>query len=179
MEITNMKDLDKSQLAEAAVLLHKSLPIGWANFAEAEEEIEERLVPGNTLLAALEDGHVLGWGGILAPTYDGLVYELHPLAVRADCRGRGVGSAIVHALEEAARQQGGKTIWLGADDEKGEGETSLAGVDLFDDLPAKLAAFAPGTHQTAFYMKLGYRIIGVMPDANGQGKPDIYMGKRL
>lgn len=30
-----------------------------------------------------------------------------------------------------------------------------------------------------FYEKLGFMIVGVMPDANGIGKPDIYMAKRV
>jgi hypothetical protein len=29
------------------------------------------------------------------------------------------------------------------------------------------------------YQKLGFVIVGVMPDANGPGKPDIYMAKRV
>lgn len=71
------------------------------------------------------------------------------------------------------------TIHAGADDERDDGETSFANVDLYDDLPGKIRDFSPGTHQSAFYMKLGYKIIGVMPDANGIGKPDIFLGKRL
>jgi len=39
--------------------------------------------------------------------------------------------------------------------------------------------FSPGAHQSGFYLKLGYKLIGVMPDANGRGKPDLYFGKRL
>jgi aminoglycoside 6'-N-acetyltransferase I len=30
-----------------------------------------------------------------------------------------------------------------------------------------------------FYQKLGLVIVGVMPDANGLGKPDIYMAKQV
>lgn len=179
MKIVNMTALGEAQLAQAAALLHEGIPEGWPTFGEAAEEIVERLVPENTLLAAVEEDTVLGWGGILAPTYDGRVYELHPLVVSADVRGQGIGRALVEALEDAARQQGGVILWMGADDEREGGETSLANVDLFDDLPGKLRDFDPGTHQTAFYLRLGYQIIGVMPDANGPGKPDIYLGKRL
>jgi aminoglycoside 6'-N-acetyltransferase I len=34
-------------------------------------------------------------------------------------------------------------------------------------------------HPFLFYRKLGYVVTGVMPDANGRGRPDIYMSKRL
>lgn len=65
-------------------------------------------------------------------------------------------------------------IYAGADDEREGGETSLAYAGLFHNLPEKLEKFEPGTHQTGFYMKFGYKIIGVMPDANGIGKPDFF-----
>lgn len=179
MEIVNMASLSPAQIAEAAIILSDSLPLGWPTRDDALEEIRERLVPDNTLLAAVEGGNVLGWGGILEPGYDGRVFEIHPLAVRRDLRGRGIGREIVLALEGAARAQGGLTITLGADDEVDGGETSLANVDLYDGLPGRIARFEPGTHQSGFYLKLGYTIIGVVPDANGVGKPDIIFGKRL
>jgi len=178
MRIVNMTELNEKQLFEAADILHKSLSEGWPTLEEAQDEIRKRLIPENTLIAAVEGGTVLGFGGIL-PSYDGNMYELHPLAVREDMRKKGIGTAIVFALEDAARQKGAYTLWLGADDERENGETSLANVDLFDDLPARIKSFQAGTHQTAFYLKLGFQIIGVMPDANGKGKPDIYMGKLL
>jgi len=34
-------------------------------------------------------------------------------------------------------------------------------------------------HSYAFYQKLGFVIVGVMPAANGPGKPDIFMAKRV
>lgn len=178
MEIVDMNTLDGQGLTEAARILTDSLPLGWPGFDDAMEELRERLIPENTMLAAVSDGSVIGWGGIL-PIYDGHVFELHPLAVRADWRNKGVGKLLVAALEEAARNRDGLTMWIGADDEKPEGETSLAGVDLYDDLPSKLRDFKPGSHQTGFYLRLGYTIVGVVPDANGRGKPDIALAKKL
>lgn len=179
MQIIDMTQLSQARLAQAAQILTDSLPIGWPTLEDALGEIRERLIPENTMLAAVEDDLVLGWGGILAPTYNGNVFELHPLAVRSNLRGRGVGRAIVLALEAAAKEQGGLTIYLGADDEREGGETSLANVDLYDNLPELIKSFNPGKHQSGFYMQLGYKIIGVMPDANGYGRPDIIWGKRL
>lgn len=179
MKIISMTQLDQEQLTQAAQILTDSLPIGWPTLKDALVEVHERLIPANTMLAAVEGDAVLGWGGILAPIYDGNVFELHPLAVRSDRRKQGIGRAIVLALEDAARRQGGVTLYLGADDEKEDGETSFANADLYDNLPKRMETFDPGTHQSGFYMRLGYQIIGVMPDANGIGKPDIIFGKRL
>lgn len=179
MKIINMTELNEEQIIEVAQILTDSLSSGWPTLKDALDEIEERLIPENTLLAAVEDNVVIGLGGILAPIYDGNVFELHPLAVRSDMRRKGIGEAIVRALEEEARKQGGLTIYLGADDDKEGGETSFANVNLYDDFHEKIKNFQPGTHQSGFYMKMGYKIIGVMPDASGVGKPDIYFGKRL
>lgn len=90
-----MTELNQAQIHQAAQILTDSLNLGWPTVKDALEEIEERLIPENTLLAAVEGTAVIGWGGILAPTYDGNVFELHPLAVRADKRRLGVGRAIV------------------------------------------------------------------------------------
>lgn len=177
MEIVNMNTLSSRQLREAAAILNQVLPIWCPTMEAAEEALRECLSPGNTQLAAVENGEVIGFGGILTPTYDGRVYELHPLAVRADKQKQGVGKLIITALEDEARARGGLTLWLGSDDETDE--TSLSNCDLYDDLPAKLRDFRPGIHPSGFYLKMGYKIIGVMPDANGRGRPDIYMAKAL
>ena len=185
MKIINMRTLNHAQRTQAAQMLTDELPLGWANLADALEEVTDRLDnierdgDGESLfLAAIEDDEVLGWVGML-PSYGGRVYELHPLVVRHDQQRRGIGTALVRALEKEAKGRGGLTLYLGVDDEKPGGETSLANADLYDDLPRRLLEFEPGTHQAKFYMKLGFKIIGVMPDANGIGKPDIFLAKRL
>ena len=180
MKIISMKELTPSQLLQAAQMLTDELPLGWASLSDAEEEIAELLCDKAeaTLLAAVENDEVLGWCGIL-PEYNGKVYELHPLVVRRDKQGKGIGRQLMEHIEHAAKERGGITLMLGADDEAPGGETSLANVDLYDNPLNHLKNFEPGTHQTAFYLKLGYQIVGVMPDANGVGKPDIFMAKRL
>jgi aminoglycoside 6'-N-acetyltransferase I len=81
-------------------------------------------------------------------------------------------------LEAQVRERGGLTLWLGSDDE--DNMTSLAGVNLYPNVWEHVARIKNlRRHPYEFYQKLGFVIIGVMPDANGPGKPDIYMAKSL
>jgi aminoglycoside 6'-N-acetyltransferase I len=115
-------------------------------------------------------------GGI--STYDGVVWELHPLAVRPSLQGQGIGRALVQDFEAQVRSRGGLTITLGSDDE--DNMTSLSGVDLYENLWEKIRDIRNyKNHPYEFYQKQGYTITGVVPDANGRGKPDILMSKRI
>lgn len=136
----------------------------------------ERVTREGFGLAALEEDRLLGWVGGL-PEYDGRVWELHPIVVARGHRLRGVGRALVSAFEAEARQRGALTFTLGTDDDGDQ--TSVAGVDLYNDLPRHLAELHDlgGSHPFLFYRRLGYIVTGVMPDANGPGSPDIYMSK--
>jgi aminoglycoside 6'-N-acetyltransferase I len=58
--------------------------------------------------------------------------------------------------------------------------TSLSGVDLYSNIWEKIASIRNlKRHPYEFYQKQGYLIVGVIPDANGAGKPDIILSKRL
>jgi aminoglycoside 6'-N-acetyltransferase I len=84
----------------------------------------------------------------------------------------------VEDLEARARGRGAHTLWLGTDDE--DDMTTLSGVDLYDDLPGHLERIRDlKGHPYGFYQKCGFVIAGVVPDANGPGKPDILMAKRV
>ena len=58
--------------------------------------------------------------------------------------------------------------------------TSLSNTDLYPDVFKHLTQIKNlKRHPYEFYQKLGFTIVGVIPDANGPGKPDIMMAKRV
>jgi aminoglycoside 6'-N-acetyltransferase I len=70
------------------------------------------------------------------------------------------------------------TIYLGTDDENEA--TSLSNVDLYENLREHIANIQNYKgHAFEFYQKVGFQIVGVVPDANGIGRPDIMMAKRV
>jgi len=144
---------------------------------EAEGEVREALEPGKICLAALDEtGEMLGWIGGLH-NY-ALVWELHPLAVHPRKQRQGVGRALVLALQERIAAAGGMTITLGTDDEFGG--TNLYSRELYPEvLSAAQAIISIDDHPFIFYQKLGFVVTGLVPDANGFGKPDILMSKRV
>ena len=149
----------------------------WETFAGGLEEVEEMCEAERICLVAVEDEKLLGMiGGI--PQYDGKVWELHPLAVQPGLQGRGIGRLLVREFEAQVKQRGGLTITLGSDDQ--DEMTSLSKVDLYVDLWDKVKNIQNFKgHPYEFYQKMGYVITGVVPDANGLGKPDIMMSKRV
>ncbi len=179
--IFDLATADEETIRQAANLLvegfREDWPGAWPTEEEALQEMRGALEEGRICRAALEeDGTLLGWiGGI--PAYDGKVWELHPLVVRPDFQRKGIGSALVVDLEARVAERDALTLWLGTDDETGM--TTLSGVDLYPDVLGHLANIENlHGHPYEFYLELGFSIIGAMPDANGWGKPDIYMAKR-
>ena len=97
---------------------------------------------------------------------------------RWDAQRRGIGRALVADLEDRVRERGAVTLFLGTDDE--DDRTSLGGIDLYPDPLQHLERLRNlRGHPFEFYRKCGFVVVGVLPDANGFGKPDIYMAKRV
>ncbi len=182
MRIVDLPPEDEPAVRQVAALLVESFreqaPDAWPTLDDALREVRESFGANRlSRIAVDQDGAVLGWiGGIRQ--YDGHVWELHPLVVHPGRRRRGIGRALVADLEARVRERGGLTLWLGTDDETGQ--TSLGGGDLYPDVCAHIATIRNlHGHPYEFYQRLGFVIVGVMPDANGPGKPDIYMAKSL
>ena len=162
---------------QAAAILADCFPHCYADCAEveiAQYPSEERIA---FIAVDEKTDRVIGFiGGI--EDYDGHVWELHPLCVAKDHQRRGVGTQLLHALEAECALRGAMTITLGTDDEFYA--TTLSGCDVYNDLWHRIETIRNlKNHPYEFYLKNGYRIVGVIPDANGYGKPDLLMAKRI
>ena len=179
LQITQLTSAMTAAVQQAAAILHQVFAprASWETLEEATEEVQEMLALDRMVWAAMVDAEVIGWiGGI--PHRHGHVWELHPLVVKPEWQRQGIGSRLVQHLEQQVKERGGLTIWLGSDDT--HHQTSLADVDLYTNLWEQIRTIRNlKGHPYEFYQKLGYTIIGVMPDASGLGKPDIFMGKRM
>jgi aminoglycoside 6'-N-acetyltransferase I len=166
------------QVAELVMEAFAHIPDWLKNIDGALDKVRESFAPGRLSRVARNDaGNALGWvGGI--PEYDGNAFELHPLAVKPSAQRRGIGRALVRDLEAQARGRGALTLYLGADDMFGG--TNLFGVDVYPNVLDHIAAIRNvGNHPYEFYEKCGFVVVGIIPDANGLGKPDIFMAKRI
>jgi aminoglycoside 6'-N-acetyltransferase I len=176
--ITSLTPKDRGAMEEITALLVEAFPQAYSSMPVALEEVAESLGEGRiSRMAVDEDGRVLGWIGAIRE-YDGQAWELHPLVVRRSHRRRGIGRALVIDLEVEVARRGAMTLYLGTDDE--HDQTSLAGQDLYPDVLGHLSRITNlREHPYEFYARMGFVVVGAIPDANGFGKPDILMAKRL
>jgi aminoglycoside 6'-N-acetyltransferase I len=146
--------------------------------ADAITEVRTQLTDGKmNLIACHGDKPVCGWISA-SPQYGGKVWEIHPLVVDLEFHGLGIGTRLVQEMERRTRALGGVTLWVATDDETGG--TSLFGKDLYPNpLTALASVGSNGDHPLGFYLRIGFAVVGVMPDANGLGRPDIYLAKRI
>lgn len=178
--IATMGPDDGAWIAEVCELLVRSfrdLSPTWLTTTEAARSaVTEALQPGMFSRILLVDDRVVGWVG--ARHDYGVVWELHPLVVDESMRGRGFGRVLVEDIERLAAGEGGLTLLLGTSDEMAN--TTLAGQDLFrDPLTALRDLEASAAHPLGFWRKIGFTVVGVVPDAEGLGKPTIQLAKRI
>lgn len=162
----------KKQLAE---MLTEAFPHSYCDCVS--EEVESCLKDSNIAIIATINNNLVGFiGGI--PQYYTTGWELHPIIVKKEHQFKGIGTLLIKALEKEILSRGGITVYLGADDEFNK--TSLSNTNLWENLYQKIEDIKNiKNHPYEFYQKMGYKIVGVIPDANGYGKPDIIMAKRI
>ena len=175
LELILLTKEKENELKACAQILMESFAHAWNTEKEAEETLRETLESG-ILIAVRRKKKAAGFVGA-HPEYP-FGWELHPLAVAPGARGMGLGSLLVARIEREAARAGALVMYLGTDDE--DGLTSLSEGDLFENTLEKMKEIRNRAgHPYEFYQKCGYQIVGVLPDVNGPGKPDIFMAKRL
>ena len=182
MRIIDLQAEDTRAVEQVAALLIEGFkehyPSAWPDMKAALDEVAESFEPDRISRVAVDDsGVVLGWIGGIGKNR-GNVWELHPLVVHESHQGKGIGRALVADLEDQVRERGASTLWLGTDDE--DNQTTISGIDLYPDVLGHMSRIGNlSGHPYEFYQRLGFVIVGAMPDANGPGKPDIFMAKRV
>lgn len=178
--ITTLGPADEKRIARVSALLVDSftdLSPTWVPTLEAARaQVIGGLEPGMLSRVLLVGDRVVGWVG--ARHDYGAVWELHPLVIEEAMRGRGYGRALVEDIEGLVAREAGLTVLLGTSDEMAR--TTLARQDLFHDpLGALRDLRLTGTHPLGFWQRVGYTVVGVVPDAEGPGQPTILLAKRV
>jgi len=171
----------KDTMEQAAKLLLETFPKArmWPDLDEkcAYETVEECLAEDGICMGIKIENRLIGWAG-LRDMYR-VTWELHPMAILPEFQGKGYGKLLIDELCSIARSKGIIGIFAGSDDESGL--TSLSGKEINkDNIFHEITSIKNhGEHPYEFYLKCGFIIIGIVPNANGFGKPDILLWKDL
>lgn len=167
------------QLAHMAHAAFQTHAPGWLpTVQDARDEVLESLEPKKVSRVLIDENRQpLGWIGATSQS-GGRVWEIHPLAVAPAAQGRGYGRALIADIEVLAHAAGVLTLLVGTSD--ATDATTLSGVDLYADPATAIAGIrALRDHAYRFYLRLGFTVVGIVPDADGIGKPGITLAKRV
>ncbi len=146
--------------------------------SRAKEEIIRFLKDDNILYVAKEAEEVIGFLGVSKARRYFSAYQIDLMIIKESRRFQGIGTALLDIVELRLKDKGILTLFLGSDDQGYK--TSLTGKDLYkENIFELIKTIDSKTHPYKFYQKLGYSIVGVIPDVYGPGNPDVIMSKRL
>jgi aminoglycoside 6'-N-acetyltransferase I len=85
---------------------------------------------------------------------------------------------LITDIERLAHARGALTLLVGTSD--ATAATTLSDVDLYQNPAQAIASLKTlGKHPLDFYEKIGFKVVGITPDADGSGKPGITLAKRV
>lgn len=178
--ITTLDFTNSHDVAQVAAVLHAGFSgrsPAWPTYTMAHAEVCAQSDPSNINLVARTATQIVGWIGA-HPQYNGHAWELHPLVVAPAFQLQGIGRMLLNTLIHMLQSQQVNTLYAWSDDETQS--TSLGGHTLYPDPLNHLANFQPTSHHAGgFYLRNGFVLSGVIPDANGTGKPDLLFVRAL
>jgi len=147
------------------------------NEKDAFIEVKECIKGANICIGIKLENRLIGWAG-LRQMYE-KTWELHPIVVKKEFQGKKYGQKLLNELERIAYKNGIIGIVAGSDDETNSTSLSdkkINGENIFDEIKS-IKNYK--NHPFEFYKKCSYSIIGIIPNANGQNKPDIWLWKDI
>jgi aminoglycoside 6'-N-acetyltransferase I len=168
-----------NELAQLTYLAFKVHAPNWLPTATDAKRQVLRATETDRINRVLLSPHAtpIGWIGVI-PINHGRIWEIHPLAIAPAQQGHGSGRMLVQEIERLAAEHGVLGLMAGTSDETGA--TPLYGIDLYQN-PFEVLNKLDSTenHPVVFWKKIGFTIVGVVPDAEGRGKPAISLAKRI
>jgi len=149
----------------------------WPDMESALEEVNECVTEPNICIGIKTGNELTGWVG-LRPMYE-LTWELHPMVIKKEFQGKGYGKILLNELERIALEKGVIGVFAGSDDETYSTSLSdkeITAGNIFEEI-INIKNYK--NHPYEFYKKCGYCIIGIIPNANGDRKPDILLWKDI
>jgi len=147
------------------------------NQKEAFDEVKECIEKPNICIGIKAGDELIGWTGI-RPMYE-TTWELHPMVIKKEYQGKGYGRLLLKEIERMAYLNGIIGLVAGSDDETNStslSEKEINGENVFNEIK-NIKNYK--NHPFEFYQKCGYTIVAVIPNANGQNNPDIWLWKDI
>jgi aminoglycoside 6'-N-acetyltransferase I len=147
------------------------------NDKEASDTVKECIADENICIGIKINKQLIGWIG-LRPMYE-KTWELHPLAILPEFQKKGYGKILINEIEKIAQERGIIGIMAGSDDETSKtslSEKKITEDNIFEEI-RNIKNYK--NHPFEFYKKCGFIIVGIIPNANGLKKPDIWLWKDI
>jgi len=181
MRIVDLSTEDDCVVEQVATLLlegvavHSSNP--WSDVTSALDEVGESFDANHISRVAFDDGDtMLGWTAGYS-TYNGYIWQLYPLVLATHSFNLDIGHLLIQDFEEQVRTRGGLSILLSIDVEPALIAPSiLCENNLWQHMTALQRL---DNHRIEFFRQLGFTIVGVIPNAHGQGKPDVLLERSV
>jgi aminoglycoside 6'-N-acetyltransferase I len=106
-------------------------------------------------------------------------WELHPLVISPRYKGKGYGKILMEEIEKIAQEKNIIGIILSSGDEANKtslSEKEISGINILEEIK-NIRNYK--NHPYEFYQKCGYSIIGIVPNAYGLKKTDIWLWKDI